>query len=376
LIRALADPSEPVRLQAVRALASCDPTNPGTLHALQQILTNSTAAVAGAAQTALITVGKPAVPILATALADKDRRVRVAAAETLKKIGTEAADAVPVLLNAVKDSDRDVRVHCTNALRDIDATAPVAQQAFLNGLQDSDEEVRIAAHLALVKLGKAAIPVLTGALKRPEVTVRRGVIETLKKIATEVQDGRAEVYVAVPDLIHALADASKEVREEAGWALAEIDGDLKSALPVLMKALAAPRKTSTARLLLQSDDLRFTPLPRLLAAAITERGPRLQQVLSELEQRRDTQVLVTFSLSLSHEKAEVQQQARTLLVGYLAHRPTEQEQKDAAGKLYLHKLLAQSGKADKARERYRELVLASPRTQAAEEARRLLTNGD
>jgi len=123
---------------------------------------------------------------------------------------------------------------------------------------------------------------------------------------------------------------------------------------------------------LGNNELRFTPVNELLEAVAAQRGPRLRQLLTELEQRRGNPVLVTLALAAVHEEAEVCQLASNLLQRYLAHKPTAKEQQQAATKLHLHKLLAQSGKTDRARDRYRELILEYSRTSAAEEARRLL----
>jgi HEAT repeat protein len=110
--------------------------------------------------------GKPAVPLLARLLADRDWQVRVAAANGLKFMGCEAEPAIPALVEALGDKTGNV----------------------LGAAEDT-----------LTELGPLAVPALTAAADRSAFEVRYYAIWTLGRIGPDATG-------AVPSLLRALAD--------------------------------------------------------------------------------------------------------------------------------------------------------------------------
>jgi HEAT repeat protein len=79
------------------------------------------------AANALGRIGKPAVPMLMSALRHRDPRVRHHAAVVLAKIGPDAAQAAPALTAALDDEELLVRKAASRALGEI---GPAAQEAI------------------------------------------------------------------------------------------------------------------------------------------------------------------------------------------------------------------------------------------------------
>ena len=123
-------------------------------------------------------------------LARGTRNLRVAAGNTLVKIGAPAVEALTVALH---NPNRDVRFNAARALGEI--RDPRAVESVLDLLRDQNRTVRLAAARAL----------------------------------GYIRDGRA-----VEPLAHALNDRARMVRNYIAWALGEI-GD-ERAVPALQKA--------------------------------------------------------------------------------------------------------------------------------------------
>jgi HEAT repeats len=123
-------------------------------------------------------------------LARSSRNLRIAAGNTLVKIGTPAVEALTVALH---NPNKDVRFNAARALGEI--RDPRAVESLLDLLRDQNRTVRLAAARAL------------GFLK----------------------DARA-----VEPLTHTLGDRARMVRNYVAWALGEI-GD-ERAIPALQKA--------------------------------------------------------------------------------------------------------------------------------------------
>jgi HEAT repeat protein len=62
---------------------------------------------------------RAAVPVLAEALHDDSKDVRLRAADVLGQVGAAAAGAVPSLTRALHDDDKDVRAAAAEALKKI-----------------------------------------------------------------------------------------------------------------------------------------------------------------------------------------------------------------------------------------------------------------
>ncbi|MBL8161511.1 MAG: HEAT repeat domain-containing protein [Anaerolineae bacterium] len=165
------------------------------------------------------------------------RDVRVDAGFLLAK-QTQYKDpaAVPGLLDALTDEDGRIRIAACKALGDIGHASAVPELLrIMTGSADAD--LRWQATGALGKIGEAAVPGLTEALKDNDWKVRRSAAEALW--------GMREPS-AVPALVEALTDRNDVVRQAAAGALSGL-GNM--AIPGLSEALrhrdAAVRQSAT-----------------------------------------------------------------------------------------------------------------------------------
>ncbi len=230
-------------------------------------------------QTAVIAIGriksddaKAAVGPLAEVLKDKFPGVRVAAAETLGKIGTASYDAGPALLEALKDPEASVRLAVVQAMSTVrysdDASIPALAEVLLKD-ESPDVRERAAEVLGQVYGAKAvpAVAALTEAVKEskdpknPGLGVRRKAASALRKLGPDARpalDALREVVrkesdpllvsaaihaiggigpdakEAVPELLVKCAiEVTLEIRLAAVSELGRIGPDAKAALPRL-----------------------------------------------------------------------------------------------------------------------------------------------
>jgi HEAT repeat protein len=135
---------------------------------------------------ALGMIGGPAVPALADALKDENSGIRLAAADSLCRIGAAAKSAAGALSTALRDPETEVRRQSALALGSIDSKDPPIVQALADALKDGDMEVRRTASFALGRLGagaRAAVPALRDAFtKADDPRLRLNIREALDKI--------------------------------------------------------------------------------------------------------------------------------------------------------------------------------------------------
>jgi len=136
------------RLAKIDDLADEDPAK--ALPPLLGALADKDPRIRAAAAEALGEVGDPsAIEPLGKALAsDADSNVREAAAEALGDVGSP--NAIPMLRGGLRDADSDVREAVVDALAGIGG--PEAERVLRQALADSDEDVRDAAAAALAKM--------------------------------------------------------------------------------------------------------------------------------------------------------------------------------------------------------------------------------
>jgi hypothetical protein len=89
------------------------------------------------AMEALGRIGTPAVPALTESLANPDAEVRMQAARTLARMGSDAKDAVPALLPLLDDPDERVRKAVGRALGQIGPDAAAAVPALVRKLEEA-----------------------------------------------------------------------------------------------------------------------------------------------------------------------------------------------------------------------------------------------
>ena len=170
--------------------------------------------------------------------AEENAGLRNAAVEILTRMGREA---VPMLLDQAGCPDHDVRKFIIDILGDI--AEPDAIPVLISGLEDEDSNVRAAAAENLGKLKTAeAVPALLKAMHHPDLLLQFTILDALSRISAPVsldellpyKDekllrkalidclGKAGDASAISELVTALADSMRNVRESAILALVEI----------------------------------------------------------------------------------------------------------------------------------------------------------
>jgi HEAT repeat protein len=162
----------------------------------------------------------------------KDPKARIAAAETLGRLGWRAAPAVPALAVAIADPDVEVRLAATNALRVLGSVSVSAVSDLATALpREPDAAVRVAALAALDAIAPASPPVLgahLSALRDPDSAVRKAAA-TFQKVPLDDS--------LVTALGTALADSSDEVCQAVAGSLTAILFEKPAVVPILVKAL-------------------------------------------------------------------------------------------------------------------------------------------
>jgi len=172
------------------------------------------------------------VPYLVSNLKDQHQDVRRSAASALGEIGPPAKSATTALIRALKDDDMGVRSAVARALFKTGGDADVIVSALVNSLDDADVDVLEAVTYALDRLepGNAAVPHLVNSLASKTSVVRI-------KAASELGTIGPDAKTAVPDLINTLRDPDEDVVVAAVHALGKIGSDPQSVVPALSAIL-------------------------------------------------------------------------------------------------------------------------------------------
>ena len=224
------------------------------------------------------------------------------------------------------------------------------------------------------------MPFLLPALKHKDALVRRGAVQIIKNIGME-RTSSDELLLSLGELVAVLKDLDPKVRDEAALALAEIDPEMKTAVPVLVSVIRSSNKTEEtatkpeatpprASVPSRQADLRFVPETELVVAATTERGPVLKSIVEELRRRRGDRILAGLAHLTIHGDTDIRQTARKQIVQYLTQKPKPVDEQQAVARLKLYKRLDDDGKKARAA----TLPRANPRpaARAAEDARKFL----
>jgi HEAT repeat protein len=157
---------------------------------------------------------KKAVPLLTEALRDSDGPTREFAALALGAMGLEARPATAELIKGMlNDPDKELRVRFAQALIQVDPDPKLAAPAFRQALRD--KQTADCATEGLIKLGSAAVPELSAALKDKDEDVRRTAVEILGSLG-------AAARPAVPTLLEATRDANPRIGAAARRVLESI----------------------------------------------------------------------------------------------------------------------------------------------------------
>jgi hypothetical protein len=122
---------------------------------------------------------------LVDALDDTDHMVRSSAVAALAKIGPGAREAVPALTAALSDeTNPGLRQPAAVALGMLGAAATDAVPGLIAALRSSDPALREDALMAIVQIGRTAVPLLLEALQDENSDVRFLVADALTRIST------------------------------------------------------------------------------------------------------------------------------------------------------------------------------------------------
>jgi HEAT repeat protein len=287
LVQQLREGTAEQRDQAVEALTQLGKEIAPVLPEIEKAVLDKDPEVRRAAVKTLAAYGADAKSGLIVALGDQEADIRALAAETLGKLGVEAAKTIPNLAERLGDPDFKVAAAARRALVQIgDEARPALARIVVSGNDDArDNALR-----GLVEIGEASIPDLVEAAKAHEAGVRRAVLESLivmkpppivvletyrRALAdkdTSVRDVAARAIQnlgesaadAAPDLIPLLAD--KDNAGPAEWALRDIGA---AAVPSLSKALThrkADVRARAAHCLSTMEDHAKAAVPDLIAA--------------------------------------------------------------------------------------------------------------
>ena len=201
---------------------------------------------------AFFAIGPGVEPALIEALKSDSPETRAAAAGALSLLrfydGADIKDAIPGLTQALRDETVTVRMFSTLALSEAGPDAAPAVTDLILLLKDKDIDpktggriaVRAAAARALGKIGpkaNAALPALTNLLEDNDNYLRAAAAIGIWRI-----DGN------VTNTLPVLTQALQQGRVEMKWWLIDAIGEMgpraKTAVPVLLRELAAPKHTS------------------------------------------------------------------------------------------------------------------------------------
>jgi HEAT repeat protein len=259
LVQATQDPESTVRVAAVKALGRTAQGTQDAIPTLISALTDENAEVRAAAANSLTETWRWMVPsrgpaqIQSPARDEKTGQARqrgqgAAPERPSGGLGPPyaalAQKAVPVLTTALQDRDDRVCAHAAEALAETGPLAESAVPELTKVLQRPDSNARLQATLALCNIGpgaKAAVPVLVEKLRSDEADgVRVNAAAALGSIG-------AQPETVIPALVDAfLNDKHPDARNCAMMSISQFGSDAKLAIPLLQKAAKDAKNQSAA----------------------------------------------------------------------------------------------------------------------------------
>lgn len=237
---------------------------PGLIEKLRNGRDRSVQRHAADVLSALGPVSEDAVSALATSLENDELEVRCIAAEALGRIGEEANEAGPILRATTRFGDPALRAKAALALGQIGAATKASAPSLIRALGDDDYDIRVQAVGALAKIGPVSdgvIPALVEALHDSDCDVHEAAERALSSVGVKApmrtipqllevtprNDDSIAQYcafdalrriglLAVPGLIEALKNPSRDTRQLAAGTLADIGPSAIDAVPALTKA--------------------------------------------------------------------------------------------------------------------------------------------
>ncbi len=212
ILKLAGDPEPLVRAAFLGAAVALDASPRQTLEKLEAAMKDKEPVVRAAAADAAAALGKEAEPIAAqvtTLLGDPESKVRVAALNAAAKLGSKDPQLATRLVACLDDPAS--RAAAANALAGLGAASAVPRMMEL--YPKSDPDARVAILAALPAGGTAGLPLITEAIKEPQIPVRVAAIRAFGKVEHNPD-------VLFPTLNPHLADASGDVRRAAAESLA------------------------------------------------------------------------------------------------------------------------------------------------------------
>jgi HEAT repeat protein len=227
LTGALQDADAAVRLIAAETAVHTRPGERNLVPTLLDLLKAPAGPDRARAARALRVLGpgaRAAVPqLIAMVVKDADFSAQTEAAATLGRIGPEAAPAVPVLIAALRHGSNPAAI---DALGGIGPGAKEAVPVLINELTRIRKCVDTApqAAAALVKIGKAAVPELVGALQSQGSAQDAGRVQMRRWAVVDLLGSMGpEAKAAVPALRELLKDRDEALRKQVARALERIE---------------------------------------------------------------------------------------------------------------------------------------------------------
>ena len=234
LTEALQDESPKVQAAAALALGQIGTDAKAAIPALEKSLETVTDETRLNVGWAMWEISKHrwAISAISHTLKSEDAAVRVAAANSLARIGKPAASVAPALTQALRDRHAQVRSAAAVALGEIANEAHDSSDVLTEVLNESVGESRLNTAWAIwqLKKDKAVIGDLIATLGDPSSRVRYGSAAALAKIGSDAKE-------SVPALSAALRDNSPKVRAMAAAALGQMGTDAAPATPTLLEAV-------------------------------------------------------------------------------------------------------------------------------------------
>jgi HEAT repeat protein len=237
LVTALIDKEPRTRAAATKSIVDLKPRPALLMPAIGKIMDAVRPDSMNNIVEAVADTGAPAVPILVKALGDESQRPKVAA--ILGRLGPDAKDAAPALANILeKDKSPAARREALIALGSMGPFAAQQSPAIAKVLKDRDVQLRAAACYALGKIGPLAI-----GSKSELIDCVKSEDELCGMAAawalTRVDPNCPEgAHKSVPCLVKALYNPDAHIRLEAVTALQSLGAQAQEAVPALKKVAA------------------------------------------------------------------------------------------------------------------------------------------
>ncbi len=259
LLRASRDTAPRVREAAADAFRNIGSANPDVVQALIRALGDPEGRVAPIAATALASLGEPTVPALEAALPESPPAIQMHLVETLGRIGQGAASSAPVLAELVEAEDEKLRLSVIGALSDIGrAGLPILVDALGSDRVDVRENAAIGIGYLVKEQDAEAIGALRDSMHDPSPRVRAKALRALARLGSEMPRSVRQ----------GLTDRDATVRAAAARILGQTGSRVEAAAALLIEALrdadARVREAAAESL------VELRPAPDLVAQALRE----------------------------------------------------------------------------------------------------------